>query len=788
MKWFYENELPKITDIESLESAMGTVKARFNGHPHKFTRNDYLLFINTLYAALQNILNTSSGSTSAILSNDLTTNYSPEVGYVGPGTDYKKGDSLEKIITDILVGQRDKKKLPKPSINGNNFVNNEVIEITSDEEYADKSLIYYTTSNYPGWRIYDGEFTITEDTTIKAKLVPKYDYYRLYDESDISTETYYKSIPLTSPEIVGTSPFYNEETITITHANDEISCNIYYTIGNDGITKQYTGPFVINEPTRITAYVASSESKYIPSDEVSKLFQEKLHPYPNVEDHSFYPGESVVIYITPNPGYENIAKLHYIINGVDQECGEVLKIDKDCTVKMYYKANDPELYVDSEEISFNVSEIDPIQLEAPIVNIINHPIYSEFTIDILEVHRSLNARIYYEIDGDVQELTIDKLPYSGEIFENNTIVKVWAEQDSNPAYLDTSEIKEITSQFTELPPLTVVFDGDGVIQTESTAYSKNDSIHYYYNYPKLGYLEAVVDEYEVGNYQQVDYYINDELWDYQPIDFIDYDEPNIKFYYKVTNEGGIDIPSNIINITLSRQYLDLKEPVIEEDGPFDDEQLLVHIKNGQPEECAEYVQLYVEGNLMDGVEQVLPMLYNTEIIACVRVLDEYLAYYEAPGQKCVSKTFTKDEPIVIYSTMLDPVGRNPVTYSTTVGGRPQTKTFDTLSIGQEFALGTFDNVYKNDSVPERNDSGYFVKLQQDSNPLLYFNKQIFKEDLEIYVCDNTLSNWPKSGIDTSNYAPQLISKGEYSINDTIYYQYELNINNQGNILYNINYK
>ena len=45
MNWFDENELPNITDINSLEQAMGAVKARFNGHPHKFTRNDYLLFM-----------------------------------------------------------------------------------------------------------------------------------------------------------------------------------------------------------------------------------------------------------------------------------------------------------------------------------------------------------------------------------------------------------------------------------------------------------------------------------------------------------------------------------------------------------------------------------------------------------------------------------------------------------------------------------------------------------------------------------------------------------------------
>jgi hypothetical protein len=47
---------------------MGAVKARFNGHPHTFTRNDYLLFINTLYAALTSAYNTGS---SAELTSDI---------------------------------------------------------------------------------------------------------------------------------------------------------------------------------------------------------------------------------------------------------------------------------------------------------------------------------------------------------------------------------------------------------------------------------------------------------------------------------------------------------------------------------------------------------------------------------------------------------------------------------------------------------------------------------------------------------------------------------------------
>lgn len=67
MSWFDQNELPIINSPDDLKKAMEVVKSRFNGYPHKYTRNDYLLLINTLYAALkysgdttdlqQNILN-----------------------------------------------------------------------------------------------------------------------------------------------------------------------------------------------------------------------------------------------------------------------------------------------------------------------------------------------------------------------------------------------------------------------------------------------------------------------------------------------------------------------------------------------------------------------------------------------------------------------------------------------------------------------------------------------------------------------------------------------------------
>jgi hypothetical protein len=61
--------------------------------------------------------------------------------------------------------------------------------------------------------------------------------------------------------------------------------------------------------------------------------------------------------------------------------------------------------------------------------------------------------------------------------------------------------------------------------------------------------------------------------------------------------------------------------------------------------------------------------------------------------------------------MLDPVGREPAQYTGIVNGRPAPVQFNTLTIGQTFDLGNFDECYKNNTVPEINNSGYFVKLQ-----------------------------------------------------------------------------
>jgi hypothetical protein len=65
--WFEERELPNIYNDLDLLKAFSIVKNRFNGNPRCYTRNDYILFINTIYAAFRDLYY------STHLQDDLTT-------------------------------------------------------------------------------------------------------------------------------------------------------------------------------------------------------------------------------------------------------------------------------------------------------------------------------------------------------------------------------------------------------------------------------------------------------------------------------------------------------------------------------------------------------------------------------------------------------------------------------------------------------------------------------------------------------------------------------------------
>lgn len=232
MSWFDQNELPQINSPDDLKRAMEIVKSRFNGHPHKYTRNDYILFINTLYAALMASYSGSGGGSeniSAKLTQDLSVNYPLEVGFVQSGNYYQKDTPIEFVLRDILKQDIESIKLDSPEIvssKGNAFLDETEISITCYK--PDISCIYYTLSNDHGWRIYSTPFVVNNTTTITAKAVPTYRAGYKYTESDQNTLSVQKvtKTKLNSP-IISQNSDYDKSTISIENSNEGIGTILY---------------------------------------------------------------------------------------------------------------------------------------------------------------------------------------------------------------------------------------------------------------------------------------------------------------------------------------------------------------------------------------------------------------------------------------------------------------------------------------------------------------------------------------------------------------------------------
>lgn len=272
MSWFDPKELPIITNSVELEEAMGIVKSRFNGHPHKFTRNDYLLLINTLYAALQAACNSAGNTVSAELSQDLNPNYPLEVGYVKDTAYYSSGTKLEDIIKDILVGNPFTQRLQQPTIlssSGSNYFNpTTTITITTTESNCD---IYYSLDSDHGWRIYNGQFDINQTTTVKAKVVPNYRSGYLWTESQEIVETFYYSISpkLQKPSVIVYPDYTKCEVVISSTLPNSSSYILEYSDDNQNTWNTYTNTLVYNTITNapiIYTRLKSLDINYLDSD------------------------------------------------------------------------------------------------------------------------------------------------------------------------------------------------------------------------------------------------------------------------------------------------------------------------------------------------------------------------------------------------------------------------------------------------------------------------------------------------------------------------------------------
>lgn len=289
MSWFDPKELPIITNSVELEEAMGIVKSRFNGHPHKFTRNDYLLLINTLYAALQAAYNSAGNTVSAELSQSLDADYPLEVGYVKDTAYYPIGTKLEDIIKDMLVGNPATQQLQAPAItssSGSNYFNpTTTITITTTESNCD---IYYSLDSDHGWRIYNGQFDINQTTTIKAKVVPNYRSGYLWTESPETTVTYSLHIrqKLQDPIIVIQNQYDKCDVMISASAVDNApsDCKVQYSDDNTQTWHDYTKGTLLqynslNDTPIIYAQVIDINGKYLDSNIVSD--QVRYHTLPN---------------------------------------------------------------------------------------------------------------------------------------------------------------------------------------------------------------------------------------------------------------------------------------------------------------------------------------------------------------------------------------------------------------------------------------------------------------------------------------------------------------------------
>lgn len=289
MSWFDQNELPQINSPDDLKRAMEIVKSRFNGHPHKYTRNDYILFINTLYAALMASYSGSGGgseSISATLTQDLSVNYPLEVGFVESGKYYYKDTPIEFVLRDILKQDIESIKLDSPEIissKGDAFLDTTEISITCSK--PDISCIYYTLSNDHGWRIYSTPFVVHNTTTITAKAVPTYRAGYKYTESDQNTLSVCKvtKTKLKSP-IINQDSDYDKSTISIENQNAGIGTILYsydksawYTYNEDIIKKSSE-----DQNTRIYAKVQAPSEQYQDSEIKEVTISFKQVPKPKV--------------------------------------------------------------------------------------------------------------------------------------------------------------------------------------------------------------------------------------------------------------------------------------------------------------------------------------------------------------------------------------------------------------------------------------------------------------------------------------------------------------------------
>lgn len=179
--WFEERELPEIQNDLDLLKAFSIVKNRFNGNPHCYTRNDYILFINTIYAAFRDLY------VSTHLQEDITTDIN--VGFVDKGTILKKGTSLQEIMEMIFIGNGEEPE-PEPPVVEEGLYTNLFNPIGFDyddingegqsdlTEYTPFKSIQYSSNEYKEDKYYKESFyaIIPDQSWVDTDIIIKTKY------------------------------------------------------------------------------------------------------------------------------------------------------------------------------------------------------------------------------------------------------------------------------------------------------------------------------------------------------------------------------------------------------------------------------------------------------------------------------------------------------------------------------------------------------------------------------------------------------------------------------------
>ena len=149
MSWFDQNELPQIDNFGDIKRAMEIVKSRFNGHPQKYTRNDYLLFINTIYSILLYLYHRE-----VTVTRDIESKYNPNTGFIKYKDIVPMGSSLTEVLEQLLIGNETPvEKTPVQTFENNYSIQNAdckatfIIDTNLNIEQQNNISFYYTIDN-----------------------------------------------------------------------------------------------------------------------------------------------------------------------------------------------------------------------------------------------------------------------------------------------------------------------------------------------------------------------------------------------------------------------------------------------------------------------------------------------------------------------------------------------------------------------------------------------------------------------------------------------------------------